>query len=280
MPQIASAADIRMGESPASAAYLGDKLCWQRVSEMPLSLLTLRWVMGGLTYSSRPDGANAENCVCTLYSCDKSIAGDYMIPRSIDGIPVNKIQPYCFLQCDGLTSVIIEDNIIEFGVGVFRECAGLRSVVINTNAPISSEMFFDCPLLQSVSFASSVEYSSADLNCYQFSATAITSFNAGPLGNVVAKKGLYGSDFFSANTAITEIVFPPDFAPYSSQHCINYLNGCNSLTTVKIYNPTMMIPYLLFNGLPSLTTVYGYANSTAQDWAESHMLTFIALPQQ
>lgn len=276
MPIISDAADIITGSAPANCAYIGDQLCWQRLKPIPQSLLVLKWKRNNTLYATRPADATPDDTECVIYDCNPSISGSYVIPTEIDGFPVTTLGNGCFDSCTGFTAITIGSNVTMIDQNAFIRCSGITSVKISTDATLTANAFKHCTSLSEVVF-DNISYSTDSFSSYLFDYCALTSFNSGALGNVVAKAGLYGAYIMGHNTQITEIVFPEDFAPPHIDCCRNYLNGCTSLTTVKVYNPSMIFPNYFLSNLPAFGTIYGYSGSTAETWARSHSKTFIAL---
>ena len=62
-----------------------------------------------------------------------------------------------FLQCSGLTSIIILDSVTEISADAFQDCSGLTSLTIgNSVTSIDTEAFYRCSGLTSVTIPDSV----------------------------------------------------------------------------------------------------------------------------
>lgn len=68
-----------------------------------------------------------------------------VIPASIDGIAVTKIDDGAFTNCHTLTSVVIPDGLLSIGICSFAGCNNLKSVIIpNSVSQIGYNCFLDC----------------------------------------------------------------------------------------------------------------------------------------
>ncbi len=75
----------------------------------------------------------------------KSTSGALVIPNSISGCPVVKIDRYAFSGCQGLSSVEMPSTITEIGDGAFYFCRGLTKIKVGSNvAKIGSSAFNGC----------------------------------------------------------------------------------------------------------------------------------------
>ncbi len=171
--------------------------------------------------------------------------------RSIDRVVVESgvtgVGSCAFEDCEALISAEISDSVTSIGRGAFESCSSLRSVTLPPDLQIiESSVFEGCYNLRSVEIPSGV--------------TAIMD------------------DAFE-DTGLTEITIPKNVASIGE----NAFSECPFLSSVTIENPNCIIsgggftvsngedhreaPY--FNG-----TIYGYANSTAQSYAERYGYAF------
>lgn len=59
--------------------------------------------------------------------------GDVVIPGTIYGTNVTSIGDAAFVNCIGLTSIIIPDSVTSIGGEAFDGCSGLTDVVLSTS---------------------------------------------------------------------------------------------------------------------------------------------------
>lgn len=78
---------------------------------------------------------------------------------------------------------------------------------------------------------------------------------------------------FSGQIKLTSVDFPGTIESISELA----FNGCTSIKTVSLRNRYTSIADTAFDGCTALTTVYGYPNSTAEEFATAKGLTFISL---
>jgi len=176
---------------------------------------------------------------------DESVR-DVVIPSEIEGIPVTSIGDMAFYNCTGITSVTIPDSVTSIGSDAFNGCTGLTSITIpDSVTSIGSSAFRFCGSLTSVTIPQNV--------------TSI------------------GNYAFYECTGITSVTIP------DSVTSIGYsaFSGCNALKSVTFMNPDCEINGRIISTGDVISseentgaTIYGYANSTAQKYAEKYNHTF------
>ncbi|MDB4440202.1 leucine-rich repeat domain-containing protein [bacterium] len=93
----------------------------------------------------------------TITYCDSSASGELIIPASIDGKPVVRIQVDTFRGCSSLTSITIPDSVTEIGMFAFLDCSSLRSINIPDGVTIIKDLLFSgCTSLIDISIPDSV----------------------------------------------------------------------------------------------------------------------------
>ncbi|MDE6426810.1 MAG: leucine-rich repeat protein [Ruminococcus sp.] len=154
---------------------------------------------------------------------------------------VKSISSYAFSKCDYLTSVTIPNSVTSIGYRTFDNCHSLISITIpNSVTTISDMTFYNCKSLTSVTIPDSV--------------TSI------------------GEDAFRFCTELTSITIP------DSVTSIGYetFDSCEKLETIEILNPDCKI-YDDSSTINDTATIYGYANSTAQAYAQKYNRKFVSL---
>lgn len=101
---------------------------------------------GGGNYRNfiyRVDVKNEERFATILgYSGKES---DIIIPSTIDGIKVKRIDDEAFSYCDPMESVVISEGITSIGSSAFQGCSNLTRVVIPKSVTsIGSNSFYEC----------------------------------------------------------------------------------------------------------------------------------------
>ena len=91
----------------------------------------------------------------TITDCAESASGDIIIPDTLGGCPVTKIDEWAFSGC-GIESAVIPDSVLVIGKAAFSGCYKLTSVTIGKNVTTVSDQAFYSTSLVSVEFPDSV----------------------------------------------------------------------------------------------------------------------------
>ncbi len=67
----------------------------------------------------------------TITDCGTDIMGELVIPETIQGYPVTTIGDGAFIDCAGLTSLVLSAGVTEIGYDAFRGCTGLESIAVD-----------------------------------------------------------------------------------------------------------------------------------------------------
>ena len=202
---------------------------------------------------------------------------------------VTSIGMYTFYNCTSLTSVSIPDSVMSIGRYAFDNCTSLASVTIPDGVTsIDMYTFYNCTSLASVTIPDSVVSigNSAFYNCSSLTNVTIpdgvtsidyaTFFNCSSLTSVTIPNSVASISRYAFNTcsSLKEIIIPDSVTTIDSAA----FSGCSSLKSVTILNPECNI-YASNVTLSSAseTTIYGYANSTAEAYAVQYGYTFLDL---
>ncbi len=154
---------------------------------------------------------------------------------------VKIIGDYAFQSCHSLTSVIIPDSVTSIYYDAFCDCSNLTNITIPDSViSIDRSVFYQCTSLESVTIPNSVT-----------SISDWTFADCNSLTNVTIPNSI---------TSIDEYAF------YS----------CRSLTRIIILNSNCEINDNE-DTISNTATIYGYSNSTAQEYAEKYNRNFLAL---
>lgn len=96
----------------------------------------------------------------TLYFLEHLYTGpeELTVPETVDGVPVTAIGDCCFLDCSGLTTVILPEGIISIGEEAFSGCTSIRGIFIPEGVThIGKHAFLRCVSLEAISIPSTVE---------------------------------------------------------------------------------------------------------------------------
>ena len=187
---------------------------------------------------------------------------------------VTSIGSEAFYACGGLTSVEIPSSVTSIGDRAFTSCHGLESIEVEAgNRVYHSEG--NC-LIETASKTliagckNSViptDGSVTSIGNYAFSGCwTLTSIE---IPSSVTSIGDYA---FSWCDGLTSIVIPKGVTSIGS----GAFDGCSSLESITILSRDVEI-YDSSSTIPSTATIYGYADSTAQAYAEKYDRKFIPL---
>lgn len=158
----------------------------------------------------------------------------------------------------GLTSLVINSPIINVGSDVFANCRDLKSIVY-TSPIVGEGMFRNCSKL------SDVRMSPIQINKGAFENDKnITSLSLGNYVETIGENAFKG-------TSITSMDLPNSLGGIA----MNAFDDCTSLTTLTIRNPDTILKGTAKN--TGLQKIYGYEGSTAEKYAKSNNIQFVAL---
>ncbi|MBQ7653110.1 MAG: InlB B-repeat-containing protein [Clostridia bacterium] len=110
-----------------------------------------------LFYESKTNGvSNTANLRFSLSGSNAtlssigSVSGKLVIPASVSGYTVTKIAAAVFSGNKSITSVTIDENILEVGNRAFENCTAITSLVIKGSAIIKNEAFNGCSALKTI----------------------------------------------------------------------------------------------------------------------------------
>ena len=208
----------------------------------------------------------------------------YYIPTSLKSVTVTggDILRGAFYDCDGLTSVTIEDGVTSIGTSAFYGCSGLTSIVIpDSVTSIDNYAFYNCSGLASVTIGNGVTSIYNDAFSYCYGLTSVT------IGTGVTS---IGSEAFLECYGLTDVYYQGDLSGWleikfsnSSANPMDYadnlyINGellqgvigipggtnkigayafynCDDLTSVVIPGSVTSIGNSAFSGCSGLTSV-------------------------
>ena len=221
-------------------------------------LLAYTGTVGDYTWTYRINGDVAE-----IYNGSYSAAispkptGTVAIPSTLGGKPVTSIGDYAFVDCSGLTSVMIPSSVMNIGDRAFAYCSGLTSVTIPSSVTsIGDYAFADCSGLTSVTIPPSVTSigDCAFVRCSGLTSVNITDLAAwcgilfsGSLANPL----YYAKKLYLSGSLVTDLTIPSSVTSIGS----HAFDGCSGLTSVTIPNSVTNIGGNAFDGCSGLTSV-------------------------
>lgn len=178
---------------------------------------------------------------------------------------IREIEQYAFSGCTELTAVNNVSGADTVGMGAFFGCSSLESVSLpETMTAIPAHLFYGCESLNSVSLPDDAQSIgvSAFYGCSSLNSVWLPANLA-----VIEDKA------FSNCSGLWEITLPASVSSVGAKA----FSGCSALYRVTVLNPDTVIAADAFPRNENLTVV-GFAGSTAQNWAESYGVTFVAIP--
>ena len=191
---------------------------------------------------------------------------DLVIPAS-----VGKVPRYAFIECEGLTSLTLEEGVTAVGVASFSYCTGLKSLSLPSSlSTIDDQVFFGCTGLKEVVLPDSL----TALNYAAFaSCSGLRSINI-PEGLTIIDDYV-----FHDCVSLSSISFP------ASMEAIGYgaFNGCSGLNEVVMSPGIKQIGAIAFSGCDALQNlVLSDSLTTIGDeaFSECFALTDVVIPDK
>ena len=163
---------------------------------------------------------------------------ELIIPSSSEDYLVTSISENGFANLEGITTIFVPDSIEEIGDSAFYNCVDTQSITLGNKVTLIGEKaFMNCSNLSSINL-------NANLKTIKASA-------------------------FENCSKLTSAVLGKELSELGDKSFAN----CESLSTVFVFNPTLVIPDAVFENCGNLT-IYGYAGSTAEEYANLHNIQF------
>lgn len=217
------------------------------------------WIPHGLEYI-----INDDNTVTIMIY--NGFESDLVIPKKINGLPVNTIGEYAFVGSIGLTSVTIPESVTSIRMYAFGDCEDLKSVTIPESVTtIGSGAFMNCTSLTSITIPNSITNISSGLfsGCTNLTnitiPESVTSIgreafrNCTGLTSITIPNSITSIErhAFRGCTGLTSITIPSNVTSID----MGAFAECTGLTNVTISNGVSYIGFAAFSGCTSLTSI-------------------------
>lgn len=251
---------------------------------------------GGIDYYFKPDGT------AEVVGFSGGEIENLVIPSSADGHSVKSIGLGAFQECSGIITLSIPGSVTQISSFAFSECDGIEKITIpGTVGTIKSSAFQSCASLSEVIISNGVKSvnSQAFSGCSKLEKLIIpgsvneigarafemcSSLYNVSLGEGIETIGNYAFDkcgslskiklpsslqtinlrAFSDCTALEKIILPGNVSTLGR----NIFTDCDSLAEITFFNESCLIESNLKDTIPAATVIFGYKNSTAEEYAE------------
>ncbi|MBR3975581.1 MAG: leucine-rich repeat protein [Clostridia bacterium] len=235
------------------------------VAAVPMNVLPVFIEANATTFTSGVYTYTVEDGNATITKADKSISGEVVIPETLGGYNVTCIGKSAFSICDKIKSIKVPDNVTSIGGNAFFCCFNLEEIELPDSITSIGEGAFD----STAYFAdkNNWEYGVLYIDHYLIYAVAVGD-------NYVVKKGttLIADDAFFECGGLQEIYVPSSVKYLGAE----LFDNCMSIEKIVIYNPDAAIGNWLLEQY-SEAVICGYADSSAQEYAEKNNFNFVSL---
>ena len=164
-----------------------------------------------------------------LLKANTQITGHYPINNE-----TTVIADAAFISCNGLTSIVISDNVKTIGNNAFENCSGLTNVSIPDSVmSIGSDAFSGCSnLIKIETDAENPNYFSQDGILYSRKNTEFVHIPADLQGDVTIADGIISifDNAFSGRSGLTSVIIPDSVTSIGS----SAFEGCSGLISITI----------------------------------------------
>ncbi|MBQ7011638.1 MAG: leucine-rich repeat protein, partial [Clostridia bacterium] len=187
------------------------------------------------------------------------------------------IGDYAFFGCSRVKSISIPDTVTSIGDHAFEGCKALTSVDIHKDVTaIGTASFKDCTALISVNVAEDNENYS-DVNGVLYCGTELVCYPAAKKGAEFAVPddivSIGGYAFYGCGT-LERVTLPKTVQTVAAGNFAQ----CEALVEVVILNKEIAIEGVM-SGNEALT-IYGFAGSTAETYANANSIAFVAIADE
>ena len=200
-----------------------------------------------------------------FYNCDSLTSVNFGSNSNLQSIGV-----YSFEDCDSLESITIPASVTNIEYCAFTCCYSLTNVNFCNNSQltfIGEQAFSFCYSLENIDFGDNSKLTNIEeglfINCDSLQSISIPD-------SVTS----IGYQAFSSCDSLLSITIPASVTSISNEAFYH----CSSLENIIFLNPVCSIADSP-SAIHSDTVIYGYANSTAQSYAQKYNRTFREIAQ-
>ena len=183
-----------------------------------------------------------------LLKANTQITGHYPINNE-----TTVIADAAFSSCNGLTSIVISDNVKTIGNNAFENCSGLMNFSIPDSVmSIGSDAFSGCSnLIKIETDVENPNYFSQDGILYSRKNTEFVHIPAKLQGDITIADGIISifDNAFSGRSGLTGVIIPDSVTGIGS----SAFEGCSGLTDIIVPDSVTNIGYSAFSGCDGLT---------------------------
>ena len=257
----------------------------KRILVLLLTVVIILCLWGGVSVNAATTSdltfkLNSDGISYYISDCSTSASGELVIPDTYNSKPVTRIGDYAFMDCTGLTSVTIGNNVTSIGYDAFRSCTSLisinipdsvtsiesfafnyctrlESVTIGTGViSIGFEAFYNCTSLTSITIPNSVTDISEDAfeGCSSLENVYITDIAKWCgicFADSYSNPLYYANNLYLNGELVTDLVIPEGVTSIGELAFID----CTNLTSITIPDSVTSIGYYAFRGCSSLKSV-------------------------
>lgn len=159
------------------------------------------------------------NAVITKY---KGPGGEVIVPSTLGGAKVTRIDTLAFEKCSGVTNIVVPDTVTSIGADTFRGCSKLEKIILpNTITSIGLDCFAECHALSSINLPTGL------------SKIELGTFNGcSSLDEIVIPSSVttIEMDAFYKCTGLTQVTIPEKLVNLSP----TAFAGCSKLTAFTV----------------------------------------------
>ncbi|MDA7502565.1 leucine-rich repeat protein [Akkermansiaceae bacterium] len=179
----------------------------------------------------------------TITDCDEDVAGELVIPETIEGNPVTSIGENTFAHCTSLTSITLPNSVTSIDIGAFFDCLNLTNFTIPEGVTsIASATFARCSRLTNITIPESVTSIGINAFVFCYSLASIT---------IPDDVTSIGAGAFNGCRSLPSITIPDGVTSIENQT----FSGCRSLTSITIPSRVISIGDSAFSGCSTLRNI-------------------------